>query len=291
MDQKRTIGEINTLYELESEVCDVYVEGTTDKYFLDWYLRRKGYAHVTVYPIDVVDVPEDLLNTLSLSSGSNRSKVVALSCELASQQPEQRSVMCIVDRDSDDLDSCLPINAYLFPTDGNSLELYALKPAVMEKFLLVALAGFPVSAHNLIPRIVAILETIFAIRQTNERLKLGMEWVPFFPYISFDQFNMSFREEDFISAYLHKNKKWRLREKFVKTKKEIQRDLSPDITKRIRGHDLSDLLHIVVRKFRKDRAFTNSAVLEGCLMTAIESTDLEAHPLFIELERQAAAAV
>ena len=61
MDLKRTLDELNTLYELEPGICDVYVEGTTDKCFVDWYLRRKGHESVTVYPIDVIEVPKDFL--------------------------------------------------------------------------------------------------------------------------------------------------------------------------------------------------------------------------------------
>lgn len=289
MDQKRTVDEINTLYTLEPDVCDVYVEGTRDKHFVDWYLRRKGLANVTVYPIDVVDIPHDLLTTHSLQTGSNRSKVIALSCELARQLPEKKSVMCIVDRDSDDGIDDYRSNPYLFATDGNSLELYALTPAVMEKFLLVALAGFPITARNLIQKIAIILETIFSIRQANERLKFGMEWIPFCKYICIDTFDISFKETEFIRAYLQKNDKWQQREQFVTTKTKIQRDLSPEITKRVRGHDLAELLHVVVKKFRKDRVFTSSAALEGCLMTSIESRDLEAHPLFAALERHAGA--
>lgn len=287
MDLKRTVDEISTLYALEPDVCDVYVEGATDKHFVDWYLRRKGFANVTVYPIDVVDVPLDVLANHSLQAGSNRSKVIALSCELATKQPEKRRVMCIVDRDSDDGSDCLLTNPYLFSTDCNSLELYALTPIVMEKFLLVALAGFPITADSLIPKVVSVLETIFSIRQANERLKFGMKWIPFSKYVCIDMYNISFREKEFINAYLQKNDKWPQLEQFNLTKAEIQRGLSPEIAKRVRGHDLAELLHTVVMKFRKDRAFKNSTVLEGCLMASIEAQDLECHPLFAELERHA----
>jgi hypothetical protein len=287
VDQKRTLEEIDTLYALEPEVCDVYVEGATDKHFLDWYFRRKGYSHVTVYPIDVIDVPDDVVKTHCFSARSNRSKVVALSCELAQRQASQRRVMCVVDRDSDDGIDRWAVNPYLFTTDGNSLELYALTPTVIEKFLLVALGGFPIAADSLIQKIVTILEAIFSIRQANERMALGMKWIPFCSYIEIDGLNVSFRESDFIRAYLQKNNKWSHQRKFLLLKDEIQRNLSRELSKRIRGHDLSELLHKIIRKVRRDRAFTNSVLVEGCLMASIESSDLEGYPLFVALERHA----
>jgi len=289
MDLKRTLNEINTLYALEPDICDVYVEGVTDKCFVDWYLRRKGHNNVTVYPIDVIEVPQDVLMTHCLSAKLNRAKVIALSCELTRQQTTRRRVMCVIDRDSDDGIDVLSANPYLFVTDGNSLELYALTPAVIEKFLLVALAGFPIAADNLIQKLATILEAVFSIRQTNERLKLGMQWIPFCSYINIDMPSISFRESAFIRAYLHKNGKWQHHDQFVAMKNEVLCALSPDVSRRMRGHDLAELLHIVVRKFRKNRAFTSSAVLEGCLMATIEARDLESSPLFTALESHAAA--
>lgn len=289
MDQKRTLDEVNTLYALEPDVCDVYVEGPTDKYFLDWYLRRKGFSNVTVYPIEVVDIPRDVVTAYCPSARCNRSKVVALSCELSRQQTQKRRVMCVIDRDSNDATWGSIVNPYLYATDGNSLELYAFTPTVMEKFLLVALAGFPINAESLIQKVGAVLESVFAIRQANERMSFGMEWIPFSSYVQVNAYHIAFRESDFIHAYLQKNSKWQHRAKFLAAKNDIQRSLSSDVSKRMRGHDLSELLHLIVRKFRKDRAFSSSAALEGCLMASIESSDLEAYPLFIALEKHAAA--
>lgn len=284
MDQKRTIEELRTLYFLEPDVCDVYVEGTTDQLFIDWYLKRKGHSNATVYPIDVIAISEDILASNGLSKGSNRAKVIALSCELARQQVECKSAMCIIDRDSDDADNHINANPHLYATDGNSMELYAFAPSVIEKFLLVALAGFPIAARNLISSLTSILEVIYSVRQANEHLRFGMQWIPFGSYIALDMNRITFRESDFIRAYLQKNDRWQDRDRFIDIKNSIQQTLSPDATRRMRGHDLAELLHIIVKKFRRDRAFTNSTVLEGCLMASIETRDLEAYPLFVALE-------
>ena len=288
MDQRRTLDEVNALYDLEPEVCDVYVEGNSDKCFVDWYLRKKGYRNVTVYPIEVIEIPEDVVTRNHLPTGSNRSRVIALSHELTKQHATKKRVMCIIDRDSDELAGGASVNPYLFTTDGNSLELYALAPEVIEKFLLVALAGFPIAADSLVRKLIEILERVYVIRQANEKMRLGMEWISLSGYIHFAGNQASFRELEFVRAYLQKNNQWQQREAFEAALESTRLALSGQATRRVRGHDLSELLHVIVRKFRKDRAFANPTALEGCLMASIESRDLESYPLFQALELHAA---
>ena len=56
--------------------------------------------------------------------------------------------------------------------------------------------------------------------------------------------------------------------------------LLPDLIRRIRGHDLADLILLIVRKLRRERQFGNAETLEACFMTAIEASDLEVQSLF-----------
>jgi hypothetical protein len=287
MDFKRTIDELTTLYDLEPDIRDIFVEGSTDKSFLDWYLRRKRLANVSVYPIDLVDVPNSLLEAFGFQPGSNRCKVVALSRALARHEGSPRRVMCIIDRDSDGASFAGNQSPYLFQTDGNSIELYAFTPAVMEKFLLVTLGGFPRSVDALMSQIMRILERVYAIRQANESLGWGMSWIPFLSYVTLDTGTLSFRESDFTRAYLQKNKRWPSRLHFTEAVADILRKMSPDPKRRMRGHDLADIVRMAVMKLQKARSFGNSDTVEGCLMTAIESGDLERQPLFIAIEQNA----
>jgi hypothetical protein len=280
MDLKRTLEEVNALYSLEPELRDIFVEGPGDKCFLDWYLHRKGITNVSVYQIDLIDVPGEVVARYGLPAGSNRSRVIALSCELASRQPEQRRVMCVVDRDYEDYCPICKSNPYLAFTDGNSLELYALTPTVVDKFLLVALGGFPLSVNTFIGQLRGILEQVFAIRLANERLQWGMTWVPFARYVEVMPDNIAFNQNEFVRAYLQKNKKWGHRQHFEEALGEAKDILLPDLIRRIRGHDLAGLILLIVRKLKRERQFGNAETLAGCLMTAIEADDLELQSLF-----------
>lgn len=280
MEQRRTLEEVYRLYSLEPDLRDVYVEGSSDKYFVDWYLHRKDIKNVTVYNVDLIDIPDEILAKHTLPVGSNRSRVIALSCELAGRQAEQRRVLCVIDRDYEDYCPACKINPYLALTDGNSLELYSLTPSVVKKFLMVTLGGFPMSAGHFITRAISILERVFVIRLANEQLRWGMEWVDFTRFVDIDGDDMAFREEVFIRTYLQKNNKWTQRDQFKKSIEDARMSLQRDLGRRIRGHDLAELVFLMVKKLRRERKFGNWETLEACLLTAIEACDLEVQPLF-----------
>jgi hypothetical protein len=286
MDQKRTINELYTLYSLESGIRDIFVEGVADKSFFDWYLRQKEWRDISIYPVDLVELSDDLLQTYSLALRSNRSRVVALSLELSRLLREPKRVMCIVDRDSDEQVADDTPNPFIFYTDGNSLELYALTPAVVEKFLLVTLGGFPLSADNLITQMLTVLQRLFAIRQANSELGWGMKCVPFCSFVEVDGACLTFRERDFIRSYLQKNNKWSSRDAFLQAVEHAFEYINPDIRRTVRGHDLSELLRLVILRNDRTHIFGNTETVERCLMTAIESKDLHEQALFVSIRER-----
>lgn len=285
MDLRRTIEELHALYKLESELRGVFVEGATDKAFFDWYLHRKKWPHASVYSIDLVDVPNALVLSYGLPLGSSRSRVVALSLELARLFPRSGRIMCIIDRDTDDSGVLAKLSPHLYLTDGNALEVYALTPAVLKKFLLVCLGGFPRSSEDLMAQIVPVLQRLYLIRRANTSLDWGMAWIPFNGYVCLDGGEVEFRESDFVRAYLQKNDRWSSRRKFAEALDEEARKLDPDPRRSIRGHDLSELLRHILLKVRKSRVFGNSETVEGCLMATIETSDLDGQSLFESLKQ------
>lgn len=288
MDLRRTIDELTALYGLEPDLRDVFVEGTIDKAFFDWYVRRKRWPNVSVYPVDLVEIPSALVSSYGLPLGSQRSRVIALSCELAKLQPTGKRIMCIVDRDSDDQVSAIDENKYLFFTDGNALELYALAPRVLEKFLLVCLGGFSISADNLVAQVVPILQRLYAIRQVNRSLGWGMKWLPLSSYLVVSGSRITFREAEFVRAYLHKGGRWSSRDRFSQALQAEAKRLDPDPRRSTRGHDFSEVFLHVLRKLEKTRIFGNAQTIESCLMTAIEAADLEDEGLFVALKENLA---
>lgn len=280
MDIKRSIEELSAIYAVEPEIRDVFVEGATDKLFIEWYLCKKGIDNVSVYTIELIDISDEVLSKHNLRLGSNRCRVIALSCELEERCGPDCNVICIADRDFEDYCPSVGMNSYLSFTDGNALELYAFTPSVIEKFLLVALGGFPLSTKNFIDTVGNILNRIFAIRLTNERLRWGMSWIPFTRYINVSRTRIEFMEDDYIRAYLQKNNKWDKKKEFQCALAETTNMLPYEQNRKIRGHDLAELTLLLVRKLRSERNFGNCETIEGCLLTTIEASDLDTQHLF-----------
>ncbi len=60
-NERRTLEELVTRYQLEPELRDIYVEGKTDKILLEWFLEQKGVENFAVYEIDTVEIPTQKL--------------------------------------------------------------------------------------------------------------------------------------------------------------------------------------------------------------------------------------
>lgn len=283
MELRRTLEELHTLYDLEPELRDLYVEGTSDTCFFRWYLSSSGVTGIGVYPVDVLDIPAAVVSKHSLPEGSNKGRLIALSYELA-DSPASGRVMCIADRDFDASCGHTHTNACLSWTDGNCLELYALSPTVFRKFVLVALGGFAVSAEQLLSQCIAVLERIYAMRSANEVLKWGMSWVPFRRYVTVAGSSIQLREEALTRAYLQKNGRWPDREFFIAKVGEIVASLDDDPMRKTRGHDLSELLYTIVNQLCKEKRFGNPETLESCLLATVEVSELGTHELFKTLQ-------
>jgi hypothetical protein len=102
-EKRRRLDELFVRYELEPSLCDLYVEGLTDKSIIEWFLDKSGLGKekFTVYEIDTVDIPTEELFKIGLND-ANRSRVIFLALQL--QQYLKNclpNVVCIADKDFD----------------------------------------------------------------------------------------------------------------------------------------------------------------------------------------------
>jgi hypothetical protein len=280
MDQKRTLDELCAIYALEPGVRDIFVEGRSDQLFVEWYLRTNGVTIVSVYSIDLIDVPDDVLAVHNVSAGSNRSRIVALACELSKRCPDGLKVLCLADRDFEDYRPSASTSTYLLFTDCNSMDLYPFTAATMDKFCAVALGGFPLGCDELVRSLTAILERLFAYRLANELLGWSMGWIPFGRYVEIRKGTITFKADGFLRAYLQKNRRWRERKIFDTEVNRVVARLSQDTRRRVRGHDFSELLLHMIRHLRTERKYGNTETLEGALRASLECADLREEPCF-----------
>ncbi|MCK4347237.1 MAG: hypothetical protein KAW47_01340 [Thermoplasmatales archaeon] len=282
MDDQKTIDELIALYFLEPTLKDIYVEGTADKGLIEWVLSGNGIEDVSVYPISIVNVNEDYLKRHCVDKGSNRSRVLALSAELATSLKKTAKVVCIVDRDYEDYLPSGINNCFLEFTDYNSTELYLYNPMVINKFIHLVLGGFHLSVDDIMIKALPVLEYLYVVRLANRALEWRMSWIDFTKYIHVSN-DIQFNRDGFLKAYLLKNKKWSKRSTFEKKVREFLANLKPDHRFRVRGHDLMEFMHYTVKKLKKKRKFGNVWTLQGALTGCLELQKLSEKKLFQRL--------
>jgi hypothetical protein len=284
-----TLDEIKALYFLEPSLKDIYVEGSDDAHILKWFFKQKNRRDVHVYSVDLIEIPDAVLERANLCPHSARNKVLLLAQELGSHfNDPQLKVKCVVDADYDRyLDRCR--ESYVLEyTDYTSMEMYLFNESLIDKFLTLALRGFRFSASALMHQLSGIVERLFLVRLTNERLGWRMTW----PcstrfggrYLSWSPDGVHFDEECFITNYLMSNARRGDMGEFKAVMDELAGIFDPDPRHNMRGHDFTLVFFLVVRKFKSHRAeFKDVATFEGALSGCLELAFVESEPLFVKL--------
>lgn len=279
----KQINELMALYELEASVKDIYVEGLIDRDIIRWFLRKQGLHDISVFTIDVVNIPDALVAQYGLHSRSKRSKVIALSYELAQSPIINANVLCIVDRDYEDFIPSVDSNDFLTLTDFNSIESYLIDNHTLDKFFTIVLGHLPVDCDILMAQIKTVLKKLFFIRLANELLLLRMEWVSPRKYIKVQRDSIIFEEEKFIDAYLLKNGKATHKNEFITQIREQIAKAPDDERRLIRGHDLVEILHFISVKLKNKRDFGDSTFFGGAFLGCLEALDMTKYSLFQSL--------
>ena len=286
--ERKCVNEVLALYEFE-RVKDLYVEGCLDKSIMDWFLQKHGRRDVTVYTAEILDVSTELLGKYHLPFPSNRSKLIALSYELASHHRVSSRVLCVVDRDFDDVLGKKLQNRFLTFTDFNSMESYVLANDHVRKFVTVALGNMTCNIDTLIKQLIIILKYLFYIRAANERLAWGMKWICPKKYVDVGRDRLIFDHPSFVSALLNKNNRHAQGEDLQSAINYIMAISSSDDRFVIRGHDLMDLLLIIANKWHLKRKSGDESLVSTCgdisffsgaFLASLSAEDLACHELF-----------
>ena len=277
--EQKKIDEILTLYELES-VKDIYVEGNFDKDVFEWFLRSNGRNDISVYSIDSVEIPVEKLEQYNLPIPSNRSKVIALSCELAKAKNLESTILCIADRDFEDFLPISPTNLFLAFTDFNSLESYAFDFEIINTFISIGLGRLPADSNILISQLFSVLKSLFFIRLANEKLSWGMKWIKMDKYLIVFRDSIIFEETKFINALLQKNGRATNHDEFQNEIDELILKAPKEDKLLIRGHDLMEVFHVVAKKLRKKRNYGDVQFFSGALTSSLNVGSLSNYSLF-----------
>lgn len=282
---RRKFDELVARYELEPELRDIYVEGTTDKNLVQWFLRQKRQQDFVVYEIDTVDIPAERLEELELSN-NNRGRVIALALDMQSQfSALPPHLTCIADKDFDFLFwkdyNC---DILLF-TDYCSIEMYFFNETILDKFFSLALGLSRRQAKEVLDKVSKVLEELFLIRAANQALGMNMQWLDFKDCCKVKVTEIEFYSEKFIDKYLNKNSQMSKKQLFVAKLQELRKNEIAERRCKMRGHDFIELLcwYIKHQLARNRKQFHNPEIVEVNLLICLEAEHLGQESLFQRL--------
>ena len=276
----RTLEELIVRYELHPELCDIYVESDSDEGLITWYLQQKERYSASVYSIDVVNIPADVVVGHGLEHPSRRSDVIALALELTSQCPADIHVTCIADCDFECFTGIKKESIILLYTDYTSMEMYAYDPTVVDKFLRIVAPRFKATGTEVLERIQGTLQSLFALRIANQELMYGLAWVKIEKCITLKTGVIAFNVDEYSQRYLNTRGKRKHIGAFMAKLAEVQSRLVPDIRSRIRGHDFIDLLTWYLSKNARSCKTLTAAWLRNMLLIQLPVELLDRENLF-----------
>lgn len=267
---RKKITELIARYTLEPNIKDIYVEGDFDRDIVKYWFSANKIAEPVVFPIKIVDIPDDCLEKYSMTSG-NKQRVIALSRELS--LCKGRGYICLVDLDYDEINKVEWGESYgLQKTDYCSLELYYYEPELLLKVMMVC--GVDIQNQNLfLTSFESVLRKIFSIRAALERLKWNISWVDVEKNLSVNGESIHFDSTSFISKILMNGGKLNNIAEFNKVLLQIESELNTDARMSIRGHDFTSMIAFVAKKLKGKKEFYSDSAVERLFIMEHEMID------------------
>lgn len=276
---KKKHSEILALYTLESGIADLYVEGNSDKAFIETFLSIKKVNKKTI-PIEIVDFSELPIEYFeNLDINSNKTKVIILSKLLTENLPETK-VVCIVDKDFDDYIKSLT-NGKLLKTDFSCLESYLFCDDVVEKFLKIGIGNFPFNSKLILRQLATVLKPLFCLRLLRELHYRSAQLVAIDANLSINKQNgtINFSKEEYLDKFMLKNNLTDEKAKINQLYSELFKNLKIDIRDCIHGHDFVNIFFLYINKIKNTSKFKEENFGKSLFLT-IESSMIENFPLF-----------
>lgn len=286
---KRTISEVLTMYSLEPDLNDIYVEGPSDKCLINRFLDN-SQGVVNIIEINDLDFAELYDYNPTLKSNCKK-KIVELSNQLeAVFSNSLTQVMCIADRDFDDFLDLIIDNSYLHYTDLSSIELYFFNTESFNIFFNDILHGFPKDPEFIMGQFVPVLNDIFNIKLSllkNFGIDYEVNDYDFSKLIIINKSSgtISFNANDYIYRYLNTKRllshKYSVEEHF----NQMTKLLNHKLELKIRGHDFIYLFYIYIDKM-KNHIKINFDTIERVIFICIDLKSLAKSNLFQTIRRK-----
>lgn len=276
---KRTPGELRTLYATNPSLRDIIVEGREDRNLVRWFLAEAGIEHPRVYAVnDRVVVDAELVLAHGGEVG-HRGRVLALGREASQWGLPEPSLTCVIDRDRD----CLAPSEraeHVLMSDAGSMDVYAFEPKPLQQFLDVVV-GVSAKAEELVEELTPPLNELFLVRAAMHEVA-EVSLVPKFPALV-NVKNGSVDASTLVRRSLDVEGQGALYSDVMERYEALRAKLPEDRRLAIRGHDIAPLL---VRRLGLTNDWAKPSIIEQALRGCLDAGDLAGRPLFAELLRR-----
>ena len=267
--QRSTIAEIKIKYRLNPSLAKtVYVEGSTDKSLLQWFIKQAKIKDIIVLEIRSVEIPNNETQSLGLED-NNRNRIIALTRLI------EKNIIAIIDSDFNFLEEVsYKKTSNLLETDYANMEMYLYNEENLDKIFLNYKESKQAQDFLLFNN---ILIELFLISYAKKKIKNELSKVDFSKNITLKSNQIIFDRDSYLSKYLHHNKE--LIKEFDKFINDIKKSLPTDRRKIINGHHFVELLYIYLEIKQKDakEIFTKS------LYASFEYATLKKENMFTKL--------
>lgn len=281
--ERKKIDELVMLYELEEDICDIYVEGITDKNVLEWYFHNLGLTEINVIEISDIDITNDLLDEGFESN--NRDRIITL-VYLLNKETCYRSYKGVIDKDLLPYTRNLPTTSNLFTTDYSCLEMYLNNSYILKKVLKLGYNKELPNIDNLMIDVNNALQFIFAVRILDKRHSLNLKKQDLKKCIINNKGRLNFNYEKYLSDTLTMNGLISKKTIYETEIDEIINILKEEhILDTLHGHDFVDFLFTVFIRLKIISNGSKIENFEALLRSALDIEYLKKYNLFINLEQ------
>lgn len=281
-DERRSLQELAFMYEAEPELCDVYVEGRTDRVLIEHLLAGTS---IRVWEDGDVDVPSELVLATGNEVGC-KGRIATIARELDRQFGDtELKVRCIIDADCDRVTgTTFRGSKHLRYTDFTCIEAYFWDVPHVQKYVKLGLHDtLGQTAEQLIVSLNPILRESFLLRAGHLHIGEGWNWIDISSCVSAKKGIVAFDRDKWIAKYLHANSAWHRRTEFEKAVEFYRPRLGDDIRTCLHGHDLTKILAEVVKATVKPNYLGQVEVVSRMLAMTIERDDAHKFSLLSEL--------
>lgn len=190
---RRAPGAIVAAHKMVPTRRELYVEGPTDKHFLDWLVGNRKTTDVRVVEIDLVDLP-------GIASGGKKERLLHFT-----EQVENLGIQIkgFADADTDHIfERAVPSNVIL--TDNRDLEGYMLREDCIEKLIKLALLDDKLRATDILEKTLSIGRQIGLLRLMSEidGLELAFQATRVKNYINVEKNIVCLKFENYLRALM-----------------------------------------------------------------------------------------